>query len=431
VRRSDGTSENGRPPFSSRSNSETSQSTIRDQTPAPRPGYSRANSHLTQIKERPNERPGAQTLTSHGGVDLDQVDDCLLNPPTEYRPEAHPESSEDSRYKETEKIVKDIQPEGSAVKQAIEEDLPDMRSGETQRQEKIASDTSRSQSDQRVDEKQTLLLVEDNLINQKVLRRQLQTRGFEVFVANNGQEAIDAVAKRGKIAADDRHDRNYFDIILMDQEMPIKDGNQATQEIRELQNQGKAGYSHIIGVSANVREAQTQSMRDAGMDDIISKPYKVADLVKRIKDILSKDGPGNQKREYHAPATNTGENEEVRMLEDVPIRSRSEVSGKDERGSETGGKARIEVDGQQQDGNENKSIDKAVKKTRKQGGQLGQDEEKGMSRVEDEATKKTGRQEKQPEQEEDRDRREGKEGKKSGREGELRGGERSRSRQTR
>jgi CheY-like chemotaxis protein len=431
VRRSDGTSDNGRPPFSSRSNSETSQSANRDATPAPRPGYSRANSHLTQIKERPNERPGVKTLTSHGGVDLDQVDDCLLNPPTERRPEAHPESSEDTRYKETEKIVKDIQPEISAVKQAIEEDLPDMRSGETQRQGKIASDTSRSQSDQRVDEKQTLLLVEDNLINQKVLRRQLQTRGFEVFVANNGQEAIDAVAKRGKIAADDRHDRNYFDIILMDQEMPIKDGNQATQEIRELQKQGKAGYSHIIGVSANVREAQTQSMRDAGMDDIISKPYKVADLVKRIKDIISKDDPSDQKGEHHPPATNTGENEEVRMLEDVPIRSRSEMSGKDERGLETGGEAKIEVNGQQQDDAEDKSIDEATKKARKQGGQLGQDKEKEVSRGEEEATKKTERQEKQPEQEEDRNRREGKEGMKSGREGELRGGERSRSRQTR
>jgi CheY-like chemotaxis protein len=431
VRRSDGTSDNGRPPFSSRSNSETSPSANRDATPAPRPGYSRANSHLTQIKERPNERPGVKTLTSHGGVDLDQVDDCLLNPPTERRPEAHPESSEDTRYKETEKIVKGIQPEGPTVKQALEKDLPDMRQGETQRQEKIASDTSRSQSDQRVDEKQTLLLVEDNLINQKVLRRQLQTRGFEVFVANNGQEAIDAVAERGKISADDRHDRNYFDIILMDQEMPIKDGNQATQEIRQLQDQGKAGYSRIIGVSANVREAQTQSMRDAGMDDIISKPYKVADLVKRIKDILSNDGPSNHKREHHPPATNTGENEEVRMLEDIPIRSRSEVSGKDERGLETGGEAKIEVNGQQQDDNGSKSTDEATKRARKQGGQPGQDEEKEMSRGEEEATKKTGRQDKQPEQAEDRNRREGKEGKKSGREGELRGGERSRSRQTR
>jgi CheY-like chemotaxis protein len=457
VRRSDGTSENGRPPFSSRTNSENSQSANRDATPA-RPGYSRANSHLTQIKERPNERPGVKTLTSHGGVDLDKVDDCLLNPPTEYIPESHPESSEDSRYRETASITQGIQPEESPVKQSIEDKLPDLQSGETQRQEKVASDTSRSQSNQRIDEKQTLLLVEDNLINQKVLRRQLQTRGFEVFVANNGQEAIDAVAKRGKISADDPHDRDHFDIILMDQEMPIKDGNQATQEIRALQDQGKAGYSHIIGVSANVREAQTQSMRNAGMDDIISKPFKVEDLVNRIKSIMMTDGSSGQKQGHRLPATNTGENEEVRMLEDIPIRSRSQVSGKDGGEMEAGGKARIELDGQQQDGNENTPKDEPTSKVGKQEGQTERKREKEMSRLEEDAKKRAGRQEKQPEhekekdktsreegaakkaerqgkqqpeQEEDRDRREGKEGKKSGREGELRGGERSHSRQTR
>jgi CheY-like chemotaxis protein len=404
VRRSDGTSDNGRPPFSSRTNSENSQTTNRDQTPAPpRPGYNRANSNLTQIKERPNERPGAKTLTSHGGVDLDKVDDCLRNPPTEYRPEAHPESSEDSRYRETQKIAKEVEPDKSTVNESIEAKLPDLQRGETQRQEGMASDTSRSQSNQRVDEKQTLLLVEDNLINQKVLRRQLQTRGFEVFVANNGQEAIDAVAERGKISANDPHDRNYFDIILMDQEMPIKDGNQATQEIRDLQDQGKAGYSHIIGVSANVREAQTQSMRNAGMDDIISKPFKVEDLVKRIKSIIFEDGPSSKERERNPPATNTGENEEVRMLEDIPIRSRSDVSGKREPGMERGGKAKIELNGHELEGDEN--------------------------RPEDKSTKKAGNQGQQPEQDEERDRREGKAGKKSGREGEARGGERSRSRQ--
>jgi CheY-like chemotaxis protein len=402
VRRSDGSSDNGRPPFSSRTNSENSQSANRDQTPQPRPSYSRANSHLAQIKERPNERPGLETLTSRGGVDLDKVDDCLRDPPTEYRPEAHPESSEDQRYKETEKVAKDVQPERSAVQKSIEDKLPNLQRGETERQEGVASDTSRSQSNQRADEKQTLLLVEDNLINQKVLRRQLQTRGFEVFVANNGQEAIDAVAKRGKVTADDPNDRNYFDIILMDQEMPIKDGNQATQEIRKLQDQGKAGYSHIIGVSANVREEQTRSMRNAGMDDIISKPFKVEDLVKRINSILL-DGPSsNQERESQPPAINTSDNKEVRILEDVPIRSRSEVSEKREGDMETGGNAKIELNGKEQEGNENRQEDKMGKKAEKRG--------------------------EVQEQEEEKDRREGKEGKKSGREGEARGGERSRSR---
>ena len=74
--------------------------------------------------------------------------------------------------------------------------------------------------------------------------------------------------------------------------MPIKDGNQATSEIRQLQDDGKAGYSKILGVSANVRQAQRDSMRDAGMDDLISKPFKVDALVKKIDELTLDDDEG-------------------------------------------------------------------------------------------------------------------------------------------
>jgi CheY-like chemotaxis protein len=305
VRRAVGNNEDGRPPLQSRSTSESSNASARVDNSGsrpPRPGYSRTNSNLQSIKEQKNERPEPKTLSSHSGVDTDDVEPSLKNPPTEHRPESHPESCEDNRYKETERATKDV----SANKPDMERKLPDLRRGETTRQEDAAAEISRSQSDQRSDEKQTLLLVEDNLINQKVLRRQLQSRGFEVFTANNGQEAIDAVAERGQ-ANNGPNDRNYFDCILMDQEMPIKDGNAATQEIRVLQEEGKAGYSHILGVSANVRDAQTNSMREAGMgeqlpcstawrhvltspDDVISKPFKVDDLVKKVRSLILDNG---------------------------------------------------------------------------------------------------------------------------------------------
>lgn len=241
--------------------------------------------------ENEHKRPGLnEQLTSHSGVDTDNVDPSLKNPPTEYFPEAHPESNEDSRYKETETVAKKVSPplEGHDGR------VPYSESGESVRQEAAADKAHKAQSTRQKGDKRTLLLVEDNLINQKVLRRQLQSRGFEVFVANNGQEAIDAVAKRGQTAAEDPHNRSYFDCILMDQEMPIKDGNQATSEIRQLQDEGKAGYSKILGVSANVREAQRDSMREAGMDDLISKPFKVDALVKKIDELTigGKDGNG-------------------------------------------------------------------------------------------------------------------------------------------
>lgn len=350
---------------------------------------------------------------------LKSNDDVFLNPPTEERPESHPGISEDLRYKETENIAKDVQPERS-VSQAIEDKLPDLQRGETHRQEGVADDTSRSQSRKSADEKQTLLLVEDNLINQKVLRRQLQTRGFEVFTANNGQEAIDAVAERGRTAGDNPHMNNYFDVILMDQEMPVKDGNTATQEIRQLQSEGKAGYSHILGVSANVREAQTQSMRDAGMDDIISKPFKVEDLLTRIRAVIDESDKSKKEAQKGPPAVDTLENEEVRMLEDIPIRSRSEHKAKDEDEMETGGKAKIE-------------IGKAAKKEnmRSISGRpeeiMGTDpDEKGKQ-----ASESHHKKGEDAERDEEKEREEGKAGKRSGREGESRGGERSRSRHMR
>lgn len=284
VRLSDGTSEDGRPPFQSRSNSEASNASNRALTPAPRPSYSRANSNLVSIREQHNERPELPTVLSYSGADAGEAAASLQDPPTEYVAESHPSATVDSRYRETEAISKTVKPE----KAEFERKFP-AQGGVTARQESAAARLHRSQSHQPSSGKQTLLLVEDNLINQKVLRRQLQSRGFEVFVANNGQEAVDAVLERGKTAEDNPNARNYFDCILMDQEMPVKDGNAATEEIREIQHEGMAGYSHILGVSANVREAQMKGMRDAGMDDVISKPFKVDTLVKKINDLVSTD----------------------------------------------------------------------------------------------------------------------------------------------
>jgi CheY-like chemotaxis protein len=344
VRQSDGRSaEDGRPPFASRSNSEN-PSTPKQRAQTPRPSNRRNNSNLQDVKERTNERgkneikvtagageeskkdeskkdeskkdeskkdeskkdeasnsdkrPEMNTLTSHTGVNVEDVDPSLKNPPTEYFAESHPEAKEDDRYKETASVANNISPPLEGHREGHDGQSQYHESGESTRQRASADKLHKSQSYRRSEDKRTLLLVEDNLINQKVLRRQLQSRGFEVFVANNGQEAIDAVEERGKTAASDPNNRNYFDCILMDQEMPIKDGNQATSEIRQLQDDGKAGYSKILGVSANVRQAQRDSMRDAGMDDLISKPFKVDALVKKI-DELTLGGDEGEGGEHH------------------------------------------------------------------------------------------------------------------------------------
>lgn len=214
------------------------------------------------------------------------------------------------------------------------------------------------------------------------------------------------------------------------QEMPVKDGNAATQEIRHLQDNGKAGYSHILGVSANVRESQTNSMRDAGMDDIISKPFKVDDLVKRIRSIVLEAKPDKKGHadKNSTPAEETGNNKEVQVLEDLPIRSRSgqdrweksEQGKRNEEGSrDSSGSATVHLDGKEQ-----------VK------GQDGRDQGKDESR-ESQGNEPGGgekvakAQAHRNEGQENSDRRAGQAGELSGREGESRGGERSRSRDTR
>lgn len=112
-----------------------------------------------------------------------------------------------------------------------------------------------------------VLIVEDNLVNQRVLQKQLKNVGTEVHVANHGGEALDKLMQstywcEGK----DSPDRLELGVVLMDQEMPVMDGLTATRKIRELEAQGKlTGHVPIIAVTANARSEQIQAARDAGM----------------------------------------------------------------------------------------------------------------------------------------------------------------------
>jgi hypothetical protein len=140
---------------------------------------------LQHIKERSNEvRPKPQTLTSYQGVDDETkntgMEECLLNPPTETRPETRPQATKDDRYSETEAISNTVQEKKDPFTDAIKSRGPNLKVGESKRQASHAEAINKSQSEDRSDTRNTLLLVEDNLINQKVLRRQLQSKGFEV-----------------------------------------------------------------------------------------------------------------------------------------------------------------------------------------------------------------------------------------------------------
>ncbi|KAJ5337461.1 uncharacterized protein N7506_005483 [Penicillium brevicompactum] len=119
-----------------------------------------------------------------------------------------------------------------------------------------------------------ILLVEDNAINRRIISRKLKASGFCVSEAENGQEALDYV------------EHVTFDCILMDQEMPLMDGNSATRAIRDREKKFEA-HIPVLGVTANVREAQQSEMLDAGMDDIIHKPYGTDEIVQKIKHLIA------------------------------------------------------------------------------------------------------------------------------------------------
>jgi len=75
--------------------------------------------------------------------------------------------------------------------------------------------------------------------------------------------------------------------------MPYLTGNQATRKIRQLEEDGKVERSSILGVSANVREEQQKEMIEAGMDDVITKPFKVDELVAKIRGLIERIDDGD------------------------------------------------------------------------------------------------------------------------------------------
>ena len=113
-----------------------------------------------------------------------------------------------------------------------------------------------------------ILLAEDNIINQKVASSILDRLNYRVDLAANGYETIDALR------------RQEYDVILMDVQMPEMDGEEATQQIR--QEWPKDKQPRIIAMTANALEGDKEHYLAIGMDDYISKPVRVEDLIKAL-----------------------------------------------------------------------------------------------------------------------------------------------------
>ena len=115
-----------------------------------------------------------------------------------------------------------------------------------------------------------ILLAEDNLINQMVTVGVVEVAGHKVIVVNNGQEAVD------------RLKAEPFDVILMDVQMPVLDGFQATAAIRTWER-GSGQHTPIIALTAHAMKGDMERCRTAGMDDYVSKPIQPEALLGAIE----------------------------------------------------------------------------------------------------------------------------------------------------
>lgn len=122
-------------------------------------------------------------------------------------------------------------------------------------------------------ENANVLLVEDNLINQKIVVLSLKKLVKNIDIANNGKEALD------------KFGTSRFDIILMDIQMPIMNGIVATKKIREIEASSNS-HTPIIAITANALLGDKEECLAAGMDDYISKPFQIEVLIQKMKKLL-------------------------------------------------------------------------------------------------------------------------------------------------
>ena len=165
-----------------------------------------------------------------------------------------------------------------------------------------------------------VLLVEDNLVNQELALHLLEKAGYRVSVAANGEEAIECF------------EREHFDVILMDMQMPVMDGLEATQAIRarELRRSWVSsvdGFKQIpiVAMTANAMEGDRDRCLQAGMNDYIAKPIRQADLLEVIQRVTSGDaapitatakrgGGGYVSIDPEAAARDIGDTDVVRQM---------------------------------------------------------------------------------------------------------------------
>jgi len=119
----------------------------------------------------------------------------------------------------------------------------------------------------------SILIVEDNIINQKVASRMLETAGFNVTLANNGSEALERFAEVSP------------DLVLMDLQMPVMDGFEATTVLRQRETLTGV-HTPIVALTANAMKGDREKCLEHGMDGYVAKPINRQILMDEIGRLL-------------------------------------------------------------------------------------------------------------------------------------------------
>jgi signal transduction histidine kinase/CheY-like chemotaxis protein/HPt (histidine-containing phosphotransfer) domain-containing protein len=127
-----------------------------------------------------------------------------------------------------------------------------------------------------------ILLVEDNPTNQLVARTILRKLGYSAEVASNGREALDAL------------DRTAFHLVLMDCQMPVMDGFEATRRIRAGEGRASGPKVPVVAMTANAMQGDRERCVEAGMDDYLTKPVQPERLAEALDRWLAQPGEGDR-----------------------------------------------------------------------------------------------------------------------------------------
>lgn len=128
------------------------------------------------------------------------------------------------------------------------------------------------------------------------MAKQLRKAGLTVHVANHGLECLNFLSQSSyssepttpQAEAPEGFVPTPLSIVLLDIEMPTMDGLTAIRHIRERQSRGEIiGHVPVIAVTANARSEQINSAIDAGMDEVVTKPFRIPELVPRMRKLVA------------------------------------------------------------------------------------------------------------------------------------------------